>query len=36
MTIKGTLNPFDKINNRSLNIEGLINYKNQKGGTISE
>ena len=36
MTIKGTLNPFDKINNRSLNIEGLINYKNQKGGRNNE
>ena len=36
MTIKGTLNPFNKINNRSLNIESLINYKNQKGGTINE
>ena len=32
MTIKGTLSSFDIINNRSLNIEGLINYKNQKGG----
>ena len=36
MTIKGTLNPFDKINNRSLNIDVVVNYKNQKGGTINE
>ena len=36
MTIKGTLSSFDMINNCSLNIEGLINYKNQKGGTINE
>ena len=32
MTIKGTLNPFDIINNRSLNIEDEINYKNHKKG----
>ena len=36
MTIKGTLSSFDMINNRSLNIDVVVNYKNQKGGTINE